>query len=40
MSGVATLNVVAVPAIKAKTAKRSMILPAKPSVCLPKIGLQ
>ena len=38
--GVATLNVVAVPAKSANTANRSIIRPAKPSVCFPRTGLQ
>ena len=38
--GVARLKVVAVPARRAKTARRSIILPKKPSVCLPKMGRQ
>ena len=38
INGVATLNVVAVPASKANTAKRSIKRPANPSVCFPKSG--
>ncbi len=38
IKGVATLKVVAVPAMRANTAKRSMKRPAKPSVCLPNTG--
>ena len=40
ISGVATLNVVAVPASNAKTASKSIMRPAQPSVCRPKIGRQ
>ncbi len=36
--GVARLNVVAVPANRAKTATKSISLPKIPSVCFPKIG--
>ena len=38
--GVATLNVVAVPANKAKTANKSISLPINPSVYLPNKALQ
>ena len=38
ISGVAILNVVAVPAINANTASKSMILPRIPSVRFPRIG--
>ena len=38
--GVATLNVVAVPAKRANTASRSMMRPGRPSVCLPSKGRQ
>ena len=38
ISGVAKLNVVAVPANKAMSATQSMSLPKMPSVCFPKIG--
>ena len=38
--GVAAEKVVAVPARRAKTASKSIPLPAKPSVCFPKIALQ
>ena len=40
ISGVATLNVVAVPARSANTASKSIIRPAIPSVCFPRIGRQ
>lgn len=40
MSGVATLKVVAVPASSANTASRSMMRPARPSVCRPRMGRQ
>ena len=40
ISGVATLKVVAVPARSANTANRSIIRPAQPSVCFPRIGRQ
>ena len=38
--GVATLNVVAVPARSAKSAKRSITLPRSPSACFPITGRQ
>ena len=40
ISGVATEKVVAVPAIRANTARRSMILPMIPSVYFPRSGRQ
>ena len=40
ISGVATLNVVAVPARSANTANRSIMRPAQPSVYFPRIGRQ
>ena len=39
-SGVAMENVVAVPAMRAITARRSMTFPQGPSMCLPSKGLQ
>ena len=38
INGVASVNVVAVPASKANTANKSINLPRKPSICLPKSG--
>ena len=38
INGVASVNVVAVPASKANTANKSINLPRKPSVCLPSNG--